>query len=129
MENQKKVRNLGILAWAPLILSIVWTVMYMFILGDYIADREMEHHMEMAGTTARNWDLLFLTLAPVAVLALAAMLYFIWQISRRTDMPTGQKMIWVVFIAAFHVIAYPVYWNMHIKNDHVPRNNPSPALS
>lgn len=129
MNNKRKVRRLGILAFAPLALFLVWVVVYLVMLRDYIAQYRMEQHEDIVTTTAYYYDPLFVLMAVTAIVGLAALLYFIMNVANRQNMPTGQKMVWVVFLASLNIFAFPVYWYMHIKNEHVVRDNPSPALS
>lgn len=127
-KDERTVRNIGILSFAPLVLFIGWLVYYGVVLGEFIAGKRLENHMAMAGETAANYTSLFLTLAIVSILAFGVMLYMIWHVWTKTNLPAGQKVVWVVFLFTFFFLAFPVYWYMHFKNDR-PRNNPSPALS
>lgn len=132
MDNRKvskKVLNLGILAFAPVFLFALWLVYYFVILKDYIVNYRLENHMEIAGTTVSHYTPLFILLGINFLIAFIAFLYFLWQIWTRPDMPTGNKMVWVIFLATFNIIAYPIYWYMHIKNDFVRNENASPALT
>ena len=128
MEGKNRIRNLGILAFAPIFLFAFWAIYYFVILKDYIVQYRLEDHIAMQTTTVENYLPLFILLAINFIIAFAAFLYFVWDIWTRPDVPAGNKMVWVIFLATFNLIAYPVYWYMHVKYDHV-RNNPSPALS
>lgn len=128
-HNKKTIRNLGVLAFAPIFLFALWLFYYFVILKDYIAQYRLEHHNEIVGITASFYDPLFILLAINFIVAFAAFLYFVMNIWTRPDVPTGQKIVWVIFMAAFNIVAMPLYWYMHIKNDHVVRSGVSPALS
>jgi hypothetical protein len=130
MEHSKKeIRNLGVLAFAPIVLFTLWLFYYFVILKDYIAQYQLEHHQEIVGLTATFYNPLFILLAINFTVAFVAFLYFVMNIWTREDVPSGQKIVWVVFMATFNIAAFPLYWYMHIKNDHVVRHNISPALS
>ena len=128
MDGKNKIRNLGILAFAPVFLFALWLVYYFVILKDYIVQYRMEDHVAMQTTTVANYTPLFILLAINFIIAFAAFLYFVWDIWTRDNVPTGNKIMWVLFLATFNIVAYPIYWYMHVKYDRV-RNNPSPALS
>lgn len=126
--TKKQVLNLGILAFAPLFLFIFWLAFYFIILKDYIANQRLEEHLSIAGTTVEYYTPLFILLAINFIVAFAAFLSFVWIVWTKTAMPAGQKMTWVIFFATFNLIAFPVYWMMHIK-DTRHRTHASPALS
>lgn len=128
-KNSKKIRNLGILAFAPLFLFAFWLIYYFVILGDYIVNKNLDEHLEIAGTTVQYYTPLFILLGINFLIAFAAFLYFLMDVWTKRDVPTGNKMIWVLFLATFNIIAYPVYWYMHIKHDFVRSGNASPALT
>jgi len=128
-NDKKKILHLGILAFAPLVLFVFWLVYYFIILGDYIVNRELENHLEIAGTTVAYYTPLFILLGINFVVAFAAFLVFVWNIWLRPEVPAGNKVVWVIFLATFNLIAFPIFWYMHIKNDYVRGNNASPALS
>jgi|GEM_PF-1654598 len=128
-KDKKRILNLGILAFAPLFLFAFWLIYYFIILGDYIVNYKLENHLEIAGTTVEYYTPLLILLGINFVVAFVAFLYFVWNIWTRPDVPAGNKVVWVIFLATFNLIAYPVYWYMHIKNDYVRRSNASPALT
>lgn len=129
MNSKRKILNLGILAFAPLCLFVLWLVYYFVILKDYIINNRLGEHLEIAGTTVDNYTPLFILLAINFIIAFIAFLYFVMNIWTREDVATGQKIMWVLFMATFNLVAFPVYWYMHIKYGHIKRDNPSPALS
>jgi hypothetical protein len=88
----------------------------------------MEDHVGMQTTTVANYTPLFILLAINFIIAFAAFLYFVWDIWTRPNVPSGNKIMWVLFMATFNIAAFPVYWYMHVKHDRI-RNHPSPALS
>jgi hypothetical protein len=128
MDKKKRILNLGILAFAPLFLFAFWLIYYFIILKDYIVGYRLEEHMAMEGTTVAYYTPLFILLAINFIIAFAAFLYFVWDIWTRENVPTGNKIVWVLFLATFNIAAFPIYWYMHVKHDYV-RNNASPALS
>jgi len=128
-KNSKRIRNLGILAFAPLFLFAFWLIYYFVILGDYIVNKNLDEHLEIAGTTVQYYTPLFILLGINFVVAFGAFLYFLWNVWTRDDVSTGNKIIWVVFMATFNIAAFPVYWYMHVKNDYVRHHNASPALT
>ena len=121
--------HLGILAFAPLFLFAFWMIYYFIILRDYITGYMLEHHLEIAGVTVNNYTPLFILLGINFIVAFAAFLYFVWNIWTRPEVPSGNKIVWVIFMATFNLIAFPIYWYMHIKNDYVRSSNASPALT
>ncbi|HRO42200.1 MAG TPA: EamA family transporter [Flavipsychrobacter sp.] len=128
-KDKKRILNLGILAFAPLVLFAFWLLYYFIILGDYIVEQRLEEHLEIAGTTVEYYTPLFLLLGTNFVVAFIAFLYFVLNIWTRPDVPSGNKIVWVIFLATFNLVAFPVFWYMHIKNDYVRTANASPALS
>lgn len=125
--SNKKILNLGILAFAPLFLFTLWLIFYFVILSPYMgAD---VNGSAAAGATVRNYTPLFILLAVNFTVAFIAFLYFLMNMWTRKDVDTGVKITWVIFLAVFNIFAFPVYWAMHIKNDHIVRDNASPSLS
>ena len=128
-KQEKRTLHLGILAFAPLFLFAFWMIYYFIILRDYITGYMLEHHLEIAGVTVNNYTPLFILLGINFIVAFAAFLYFVWNIWTRPEVPSGNKIVWVIFMATFNLIAFPIYWYMHIKNDYVRSSNASPALT
>lgn len=120
---------MGIISFLPLVLFIGWVIYYMFLMGDFIADKRMEEHMGMAGQTAQNYTSLFVSLALISAFSFGVMVYQIWHVWTQSNLPTGQKVMWVVFMAMFWVFAHPVYWYMHFRKPVPRRHNTTPALS
>lgn len=129
MNGKNRIRNLGILAFAPIFLFALWLFYYFIVLKDYIVNNKLGQHLEIAGTTVSNYTPLFILLAINFVIAFVAFLYFVWNVWTKSEMPTGNKIMWVIFMATFNIAAFPVYWYMHIKHDFVRHQNASPALS
>ncbi len=125
--SDKRIRNLGILAFAPLFLFTLWLLFYFVILSPYIGQEE--NAFPVASATARNYTPLFILLAINFTVAFIAFLYFLMNMWTRKGVDTGRKITWVIFLAVFNIFAFPIYWVMHIKNDHIVRDNPSPSLS
>lgn len=126
-SNDKKILNLGILAFAPLFLFMLWLIFYFIILKDHIgAD---VNGSAAAGATVNYYSPLFIMLAINFIIAFIAFLYFLMNMWTRENVPTGTKIMWVIFLAVFHIFAFPIYWVMHIKNDGKVRDNASPSLS
>ena len=129
MENNKRVRNLGVLAFAPLFLFALWIFYYFVLLKDIIVQNRMGEHMEMAGITVNNYTPLLIMLAINFIVAFAAFLFFVWDVWVKQPIHVGNKIIWVIFMATFNLVAFPVYWYMHVKHQDFVRNNASPLLS
>lgn len=133
METQhnqhKRVLHTGILAFAPIFLFTLWSVYYFIILGNFIVQDRLGEHLEIAGRTFQYYTPLFILFGVNFLVTLGAFLFFLWNIWTRPEVPSGNKVVWVVFLAAFNIIAFPVYWYMHIKHDFVRHKNASPALS
>ncbi|HTM67469.1 MAG TPA: hypothetical protein VL093_14170 [Flavipsychrobacter sp.] len=129
MNTKRRIRNLGILAFAPLFLFALWLVYYFVILKDYILNQNLDQHLEIAGVTLSNYTPLFILLAINFIIAFGAFLYFLWDFWTRPDVPAGNKVVWAIFLATFNLIAFPIYWYMHVKNDYVHNENASPALT
>lgn len=123
------MNRLGLLAFAPLFLFALWMTVYFVILSDYITQYRLEHHEDIVGTTAYYFDPLFALAAVNAIVALGALLYFVMHVWTKSMMPTGNKMVWVAFLATFNILAFPVYWHMHVRHATKSRNNTSPALT
>jgi hypothetical protein len=127
MNNKALEKNMGVISWTPLVLFTAWFAYYMVLIKDFIAGKRLEDHLDIAGTTAANYGTLFFTLAIVCSIAAAVLLYMVWHVWTRTNLPAGQKVVWVIFLVMFGAFAFPVYWYMHFKNN-IPRNTASPAL-
>ena len=125
--SNKKISNLGILAFAPLFLFALWMIYYFIILAPYIGSDV--NGSAAAGATVRNYTPLFIMLGINFIIAFIAFLYFLMNMWTRKNVASGTKIMWVIFLAVFNIVAFPIYWFMHIKNDHVVRDNASPLLS
>lgn len=51
------------------------------------------------------------------VLTLAVLLYFIIHIAKIKSISAGNKIIWIVVLAAFMPISFPIFWYMQIKTE------------
>ena len=125
--SNKKITNLGILAFAPLFLTTLWLIFYFIILKDVIGVDT--NGSAAAGATAQSYTPLLIMLGINFTIAFIAFLYFLMDMWTRENVDTGKKIVWVIFLAVFSIFAFPIYWVMHIKNDHVIRDNASPSLS
>ena len=127
--SKKKILHLGILAFAPIFLFALWLVYYFVILKDYIVQFRLEDHRAIQTTSVEYYLPLFLLLATNFIIAFIAFLYFVWDVWQNKEMPHGQRVVWVIFMAAFNIVAFPIYWYRRIKYGHVKRDVVSPALS
>ncbi len=125
--SNKKITNLGILAFAPLFLTTLWLIFYFIILKDVIGVDT--NGSAAAGATAQNYTPLLIMLGINFTIAFIAFLYFLMDMWTRENVDTGKKIVWVIFLAVFSIFAFPIYWVMHIKNYDVVRDNASPSLS
>lgn len=123
------IKLLGVLSFLPLILFLGWLAYYLGILGDFVVNKDLDEHMAIAGRTAQNYTSLFVTLAIISTMSFGVMIYQIWHLWAKTDLPRGQKAMWIIFMAVFWIFAHPVYWMMHIKNPTQRRHSASPALT
>lgn len=129
MKDEKRIRNLGILAFAPLALFVLWCVYYFIILKDYFIENQLGAHLDIAGTTVNNFLPLAIMFGVNFLLVTAALVYFLWDAWHKPEIPVGNKVIWVLFLAFFNVIAFPVYWYMHVKHQGAHAHRASPSLT
>lgn len=51
------------------------------------------------------------------VLTLAVLLYFIIHIARIKTISAGNKILWIVVLAAFMPLSFPIFWYLQIKTE------------
>jgi len=129
MKDAKRTTNMGILAFAPLVLFVLWCVYYLVILRDYFAENQLGAHLDIAGTTVNNFLPLAIMFGVSFLVATAAAIYFSLDAWHKPESPVGNKVIWVLFLVFFNLIAFPVYWYMHIYNEGMRALEVSPSLT
>ena len=127
-NRDKRVKNLGFWSWTPLVLFTAWHIYYMVLAWEHLHGFSIFNHFAIISDTMANYTSLFITLAIACTVAAGVLLYLVWDVWTKREIPAGQKTMWVLFLVTFGAFAFPIYWYMRVKNP-VRRSNASPALS
>ncbi len=113
MDTTKK-KNIGIISFVP-ILAFILTFVYEYReVGRLLAVGD--HHAVMDEICGCYNNLLLMYTIAV-VLTLAVLLYFIIHIAKIKSISAGNKIIWIVVLAAFMPLSFPIFWYMQIKTE------------
>lgn len=58
----------------------------------------------------------FALMLPAGLLALGLMIYYLVQIVNNKALPDGERIVWIIVIVIFNIVAFPIYWIMRISN-------------
>lgn len=116
MSSGKKIL-LGVLSFIPLILFGAWLYSYVQWIVNFIpnaATYEADPNgmlRDMGGLLRMSFSLLL----PAGLLALGLMIYYLIQIVNNRALPDGERVVWIIVIVVFNIVAFPIYWIMRIR--------------
>lgn len=113
MDATKK-KNIGILSFVPILAFIVTFIYEYREVGRLLAVGD--HHAVM-DEICGCYNNLVLMYSVAVVLTLAVLLYFIIHIAKVKAITSGNKILWIVVLAAFMPVSFPIFWYLQIKTE------------
>lgn len=113
MTKQKK-RNLGILSILPMVVFIATFIYESQMMGKLLLVGD--HHSAMT-IISEYYATLAFRYGIASLLTVAVLLYFMYHVARLKTMRSSAKILWIVVLAAFMPVSFPLFWFMEINKE------------
>lgn len=117
LMDAKRKKTIGILSFVPLVMLIITLLYHLLLFDDQIVNQTMEDHMAMNTETAKNFGMLTVLYGLFGLSAGIALIYFVIHLLKLTDMTAGNKAVWVIVLATFMPVSFPLFWFMQILKE------------
>ncbi len=107
-EKRMKKKITGILAFAPIVLFAASIVMMMIFLEMY------GEAATVAGSAAILPSVALVIMGVSIVLAVVTAITFIVITFINKDMDASKKILWVIILCLFNMMAFPLYWYTYL---------------
>lgn len=116
MRNPDK-KWMGPVSWIPLIAIGTWWIYIMYITGRLIGNKEFHQHEKVVTMIARNYGGSFTLFMLAFLIGLAVLVAFIIHLKKVRTMNGSTKLSWLVFMAVFGPLAFPVYYFVEVRHE------------
>lgn len=116
---------LGIGSLLPLLGVAVYTGLMIYIVGQMSRDYEYYSMMPQPASARVDWTLFIAPMAVIlltAVLTLVMVVVYVMDVAKSKKFKSDMQIVWILLLVFAGVLAFPVYWYMHIWN--APENPP-----
>lgn len=116
MENTAKKYG-ALLTFGPIAAWGIWTACFLAVTGGQIETSSLWNHFRWLSEILSSYSLLLWTYGICAVLTFAVLLYFVVHIARIKTMGSGDKIVWIMFLSTFLILAFPFFYFMELKKE------------
>jgi hypothetical protein len=116
MKNQDK-KWMGPVSWIPLIAIVIWWVYILYITGRLIDREQFHQHEKVVTLIFRNYGGSFTLFMIAFLIGLAVLVAFIIHLKKVRTMNGSTKLAWLVFLAVFAPISFPVYYFVEVRHE------------
>lgn len=116
MENQAK-KNGKLICFLPITAYALWSIAFLLVNRGHIEMSSLNNHFDWMRATLANYQPMLWTFVLCAVIAFSVLLYLIVHIARLKDMGAGDKIAWIMFMACFGPLGFPVFYYMELRNE------------
>jgi hypothetical protein len=113
MSRNSKV-FVGILSFLPIILLIVFLVMFF---GMFPAFFEWDKSDPTPEDVLTVFAPIFFLAITMGILSLGLLVFFIMHLVRNKSMDGTERVIWVLVFLFAGIVGYPIYWYMRVWKD------------
>ena len=108
---------MGILSFIPLVAILLWVV-YLMSINDRLVEQKQLHQGEKVVTMIlHNYGGTFMLFMLAFIIGLAVLVFFVIHLKKVRTMNGSSKLAWVVFMAAFGPLAFPVYYFIEVRHE------------
>src|SRR5215218_187740 len=116
MKDSSK-RLMGILSFIPLIAVIIWGI-YLMVINNRLVEQKQMHQADKVVTLIwRNYQGTFALFMLAFLIGLAVLVIFVIHLKKVRTMNGDSKLAWLVFLAAFGPLAFPVYYFVEVRHE------------
>src|SRR5690606_1135581 len=92
-------------------------IAFLFVTRGHIETSSLANHFAWMTAMLSNYTLLLWTFVLCGVLAFSVLIYMIVHIARLKTMGAGDKIVWIMFLACFGPLGFPVFYFMELRNE------------
>ena len=116
MKDSAK-RWFGVLSFIPLIALGIWVAYLLIINNRLIEQAQMHEHEKVVTLIAKNYGGSFTLFMLAFLIGLAVLVAFIVHLKKVRTMNGSSKLAWLVFMAVFGPLAFPVYYFVEVRHE------------
>ena len=114
-DSSKKM--MGIISFIPLIAIVLWGIYLMVINDRLVENKQMHQHDKVVTMIFNNYGGSFMLFMLAFLIGLAVLVYFVIHLKKVRTMNGSSKLAWLIFMAAFGPLAFPVYYFIEIRHE------------
>ncbi len=116
MKNGDKVW-MGPVSFIPFVAISSWWAYIMYATSHLIANEQFQQHEKVVTMIARNYGGSFTLFMIAFLIGLAVLVAFIIHLKKVRTMNGSTKLAWLVFMAIFGPLAFPVYYFVEVRHE------------
>ena len=116
MNNSAK-KWMGPVSFIPIIALSAWAGYLMVIIRQLIEHSEAHDHEKVVTLIAQNYGGSFVLFMLAFLIGLAVLVAFIVHLKKVRTMNGSSKLAWLVFMAVFGPLAFPVYYFIEVRHE------------
>lgn len=115
--NDSSKKWMGPVSFIPLIAIAAWVMYIMYATNHLIVNEQYQQHEKVVTLIARNYGGSFVLFMAAFLIGLAVLVAFIIHLKRVRTMNGSSKLGWLIFMAIFGPIAFPVYYLLEVRHE------------
>ena len=116
MKDSSK-KWMGIVSFIPLIAIVLWGIYLLVINNRLVEEKQMHQHEKVVTLIFNNYGGSFMLFMLAFLIGLAVLVTFIIHLKKVRTMNGSSKLAWLVFMAAFGPLAFPVYYFVEVRHE------------
>lgn len=115
--NDSSKKWMGPVSFIPLIAISAWALYIMYATSHLIVNEQYQQHEKVVTMIARNYGGSFVLFMVAFFIGLAVLVAFIVHLKKVRTMNGSTKMGWLIFMAVFGPLAFPVYYLTEVRHE------------
>lgn len=116
MNNSDK-KWMAPVSFIPLIAIVAWGIYLLVVTNRLIENGQFQQHEKVVTLIARNYGGSFFLFMGAFLIGLATLVAFIIHLKKVRTMNGSTKLAWLVFMAIFGPLAFPVYYFVEVRHE------------
>jgi len=108
---------MGIVSFLPLIAIVLWAIYLLVVNNRLVEEKQMHQHEKVVTLIFNNYGGSFVLFMLAFLIGLAVLVAFIIHLKKVRTMNGSSKLAWLVFMAAFGPLAFPVYYFIEVRHE------------
>lgn len=117
MERKSDKGWMSIMCFVPLIALAAWAIYLMVINSRLLEQQQGQQHEKVVTLIARNYGGSFVLFMIAFLIGLGVLVSFIVHLKKVRTMNGSSKLAWLVFMAIFGPLAFPVYYFIEVRHE------------